>query len=137
MKTVEVELNGINYIIPSMNAQDATYWVIQMMPVIAPLSGAISKEGELSNALSGLSKEKYTDIVNALFSGIKRMENGVTAHIMSNGTFMYDDIGSDVFVYLSLLKESFTLNFKDFLASAAKVFPAAAAILNTQSSTRA
>lgn len=140
MKTVEIELNGVNYSITAMNAHDATYWTIQMMPVIASLqivATSNSDSSSLASALSGLSKQKYTDIVTALFEGIKKNDHGVTASIIRDGAFMYDDVKSDAYIYLSLLKESFMLNFKDFLVSAAKVFPAAAAILSTQSSTQA
>jgi len=139
VKTVAIELNGIAYLISAMNAHDATYWTIQMMPVLASLQSVVGSGGEasgLASALSGLSKQKYTDIVTALFEGIKRRENGVISNVVRDGMFMYEEVKLDAYIYLFILKESFMLNFKDFLASAAKVFPAAAAILNTQSNTQ-
>lgn len=137
MKTVEIEIKGVNYSITRMNAHDSTYWSIQLSPSLTSIFCAVSGRIDASNALSGLSKEKYKDIVMALFETIKRHESGAVSNIVRNGALMYDDINEDNETYLTLIRESFMLTFKDFFSSALKVFPALSLALNMLSSTQA
>lgn len=137
MKTVEIEIKGVNYSITRMNSHDSTYWSIQLSPTVASIVGVVSGKIDASNALSGLSKEKYKEIVMALFGTIKRHESGTVSDIVRNGVLMYDDINHDNETYLTLIRESFKLTFKDFFSSALKVFPELSLALNMLSSTQA
>lgn len=139
MKTIEVKLNDVDYIIQNMNAHDASYLAVQFMPILMSLQSAISANDStqaISGALGGLTKEKYNEIVYSLFGLIKKRDHNVLCDVFKDGVFMYEDIKNDPYVYMSLLKESFMLSFADFLASAARAFPSAAAALKGQSSTQ-
>lgn len=140
MKTVEIKLNDVDYVVSSMNAHDASYLAVQFMPILMSLQSAISSTDStqaISSALSSLTKEKYNEIVYSLFALIKKRDHNMMCDVFKDGVFLYDDIKSDPYVYMSLLKESFMLSFADFLASAARAFPSAAAALKGQSSTQA
>lgn len=140
MKTIEIKLNEVEYVIHSMNAHDASYLAVQFMPILMSLQSAISATDSttaISGALNGLTKEKYNEIVYSLFSLIKKRDHNALCDVFKNGVFLYEDIQCDPYIYMSLLKESFMLSFKDFLASAARAFPSAATALKGQLNTQA
>jgi hypothetical protein len=138
MKTIEVKLNDVDYVIAGMNAHDSSYLAVQFMPILLSLQSAISSTDSttaISGALGGLTKDKYNEIVYSLFGLIKKRDHNVLCDVFKDGIFLYNDIKNDPYVYMSLLKESFMLSFADFLASAARAFPSAAAALKGPSST--
>ncbi|MBL0320454.1 MAG: hypothetical protein IPP74_14360 [Alphaproteobacteria bacterium] len=139
MKTIEIKLNDADYIIQGLNAHDASYLAVQFMPILLSLQSAITSDSTtaIAGALSGLTKDKYNEIVFSLFSLIKKREHNVLCDIFKNGVFMYEDVKNDPYLYMSLLGQSFMLSFGDFLDSAARAFPSAAAALNIQSNTQA
>jgi hypothetical protein len=140
MKTVEVKINDIDYVVQALNAHDASFLAVQFLPILISLQSAVSTNDDgngIATALGALTKEKYNDVTHALFSNIKRRDANLLCKIFDNGQFIYADINEDAYVYISLLKESFMLSFKDFLASAARAFPSVATALSMQSSTPA
>ena len=140
MKTVEIKINEFDYIITALNAHDASFLAVQFMPILISLQSALtsSDSGQaIASALGALSKEKYNELTFSLFSRIKRRDHNALCDIYQGGQFIYEDINQDAYVYISLLKESFMLSFKDFLASAARAFPSVATALNIESNTQA
>lgn len=137
MKTVEIEIKDVKYSITRMNSHDAAYWSGQLSPILASIYAAVAGKIDAASALSGLNKAKYNDIVMALFEGIKKHESSTTSNIVRDGVLMYCEIKEDDETYLTLLKESFMLTFKDFFCSALKVFPALSQALSMLSSTQA
>lgn len=140
MKTIEVKVNDIDYVVHSLNAHDASYLAVQFMPILVSLQAAISiADGgsAISSALASLTKEKYNEIVFSLFALVKRRDSNALCDVFKNGHFIYAEIKEDPYIYLSLLKESFMLSFGDFLFSAARAFPAVAGVLNIKSTTQA
>lgn len=140
MKTVEVKINDVDYIVNALNAHDAAYLAVQFMPILISLQTAVSDNDQghgIASALGGLTKDKYNEIVYALFTNIKKRDNNILCKVFDGGQFVYSDINQDPYVYISLLKESFLLSFKDFLTSAARAFPSVATALNVTSNTQA
>lgn len=140
MQTKEITLNEIVYVITRLNAHDSSFLAIQFLPILASLQSALGAQKDataLAGVLAGLTKEKYDEIVFALFCRIKRREHNALFNIFDNGVIVYEDIKSDPFLYLSLLKESFMLSFGDFLVSAARAFPSVATALKDPSNTPA
>lgn len=140
MKTIDVKINDVDYVITALNAHDAAFLAVQFMPILISLQSAVSATDEgqnIASALGGLTKEKYNEIVFSLFANIKKREHNILCKIFDGGVFLYSDINEDPYIYMSLLKESFMLSFKDFLASAARAFPSAATALNIPLSTPA
>jgi len=131
MKTIEVKLNDVTYVVGRLNAKDATFITATIfVPILAALeaSSAPGQEEAFSKIMSGLSRKQYEDVTDSLFSLIKIKENNILCDVFSHGKFNYENVQDDPYIYLSLLKASFELSFGDFFDSAARVFPFVAAV---------
>lgn len=141
MKTVDIKVGEAEYVIGRLNAQDSSFFCLNMfMPILAALPAAATNVGDVSaigNILRGLKREDYNEVTHALFSLIKKRDRNVLCDVFKDGRFVYEDIQDDAEVYLTLLRESFKLSFLDFFVSAARVFPAVAVFLDAMKTMRA
>lgn len=133
MKTIEVKLDGKEFVIGRLDAQKSAFLSFTIFtPFLLSIDAAAKSGGQevsaLLGLLTGLEEDKFNKMVQSLFPLIKIRENNVLCNIYSDGIFTYQNLADDPYIFMSLLKASIELSFGDFFDSAARVFPVVAAI---------
>lgn len=133
MKTVEIHLDGKDFVVGRLDAQKSTFISFTIFtPLLLSLEAAAKSAGQdmasLMTMLSGLEESKFNKIVQELFPLIKIREKNMLCSIYSDGVFTYQNFADDPYIFMSLLKASIELSFGDFFDSAARIFPIVAAI---------
>jgi len=131
MKTIEINLDGKDFVIGRLDAKKAAFISMTIItPFLMSIETAVKSAGKeasgLCDMLMSLDEAKFDSIINSLFPLIRIREKNVLCNIFSEGMFTHQDIADDSYIFMSLLKASVEFSFGDFFDSAARIFPAVA-----------